>query len=90
IGWGTGAEEQRRYINENSSFTVGLWWSICIRWIIPMGILWMIFTEIQERAVPYGSFGLRSQEFLFGWLLIIILPIIADILATISGKKELD
>ncbi len=88
IGWGTGAEEQRQYINKNSSFNVGLWWSICIRWIIPMGILWMIFTEIQERAVPYGSFGLRSQEFLFGWLLIILLPIVADILASVSGKKE--
>lgn len=88
IGWGTGAEKQRQYINENSSFNVGLWWSICIRWIIPMGILWMIFTEIQERVVPYGSFGLRSQEFLFGWLLIILLPIVADILASVSGKKE--
>ncbi len=90
IGWGTGAEEQRQYINKNSSFNIGLWWNICIRWIIPMGILWMIFTEIQERAVPYGSFGIRSQEFLFGWLLIILLPIIGDILASVRGTKELE
>lgn len=88
IGWGTGADEQRQYINRNSSFNIGLWWNICIRWIIPMGILWMIFSEIQERAVPYGSFSIRSQEFVFGWLLIILLPIVADILASVKGKNE--
>jgi len=86
IGWGTGADEQRQYINRNSSFSIGLWWNVCIRWIIPMGILWMMFSEIQERAVPYGSFGLRSQEFIFGWLLIILLPIAGDILASAKGE----
>ncbi len=90
IGWGTGAEEQRQYINKNSSFNIGLWWNICIRWIIPMGIIWMIFSEIQQRAVPYGSFLLRSQEFVFGWLLIILLPIISDLLASARGTKELE
>lgn len=89
IGWGTGADEQRQYINSNSSFNIGLWWNICIRWIIPMGILWMIFSEIQERAVPYGSFSIRSQEFIFGWLLIILLPIVGDILASARGSKEM-
>ncbi|MFO8183801.1 MAG: hypothetical protein R6U39_06465, partial [Candidatus Aegiribacteria sp.] len=88
IGWGTGAEEQRQYINRNSSFSIGIWWNICVRWIIPMGILWMIFSEIQDRVIPYGSFGLRSQEFLFGWLLIILLPILADILASARGRVE--
>ncbi len=53
-----------------------------------MGILWMIFSEIQERAVPYGSFAIRSQEFVFGWLLIIILPIVGDILASVKVKNE--
>lgn len=87
IGWGTGANNQRKYINDNSSFNIGLWWNICIRWLIPMGIVWMIYSEILERKVPYGSFGLRSQEFLFGWLLIILLPIIGDILANARGKQ---
>ncbi len=87
IGWGTGADEQRQYINRNSSFKIGLWWNICIRWIIPMGILWMIFSEIQDRAVPYGSFSDRSQEFIFGWLIIILLPIVGDILASVKGKS---
>jgi len=53
-----------------------------------MGIIWMIASEIKDRALPYGSFELRSQEFLFGWLLIILLPIIADILASSKGSNR--
>lgn len=81
IGWSIGAEKQRKYISQNSSFRLGRWWNICIRWLIPMGIVWMLFDEIQARTVPYGSFCLRSQEFLFGWLVMILLPILGDILA---------
>ena len=87
IGWTIGAEKQREYISENSNFRLGQWWNICIRWLIPMGIIWMLFTEIAARKVPYGNFGLRSQEFLFGWLIMLLLPIVADVLASAKGKK---
>ena len=86
IGWSIGAEKQRKYISQNSAFRLGRWWNICIRWLIPMGIIWMLFDEISSRSVPYGSFGLRSQEFLFGWLLIVLLPIVGDILADSKPK----
>ena len=89
VGWGVGARKFRNYISEHSSFNVGQWWSICIRWLIPLGILWMLFNEIRDRSVPYGSFGLRNQEFLFGWLIVILLPIFGDILASARGKKKL-
>jgi len=88
IGWVVGAEKQRDYIAKNSSFNPGQWWSICIRWLIPIGIVWMLFTEISARKVPYGSFGLRSHEFLFGWLIMLLLPIISDILANSKGKGK--
>ncbi len=86
IGWAFGAEKQRTYISDNSSFTLGRWWNICIRWLIPIGILWMLFDEVHSRSTPYGGFGLRSQEFIFGWLIMILLPIVGDILAS---KKHL-
>ena len=86
IGWTIGAEKQREYISENSNFRLGQWWNICIRWLIPMGIIWMLFAEIAARKTPYGSFGLRSQEFLFGWLIMLLLPIVADVLANAKGK----
>ena len=88
IGWGIGAEKQRKYINANSKLQIGQWWNICIRWLIPMSIIWMIYTDIMARHTPYGSFGLRSQEFLFGWLLVILLPIAGDILANLKGNLE--
>lgn len=86
LGWGVGASEQREYINRFSSFHVGPWWDICIRWIIPMGIVWMLYSEIQARTVPYGSFGLRGMEFAFGWLLIILLPILGDLMAGVRSR----
>ena len=88
VGWGIGAEKFRNYMSDNSSFRIGQWWDICIRWLIPLGILWMLFSEIRDRSVPYGSFGLRSQEFLFGWLIIILLPIVGDLLANARGRKR--
>ena len=88
IGWAVGAKKYRDYISDNSNFRIGQWWDICVRWLIPMGILWMLFSEIKARAVPYGNFGLRNQEFVFGWLLIILLPIIGDILANAKGRKQ--
>ncbi len=88
IGWGVGAEKQRKYINVNSNLQIGQWWNICIRWLIPMSIIWMIYTDIMARHTPYGNFGLRSQEFLFGWLLVILLPIAGDLLANMKGNTE--
>ncbi|NLP05478.1 hypothetical protein GX411_05985, partial [Candidatus Fermentibacteria bacterium] len=88
IGWAYGSDRMRKHITQNSSFRVGAWWDICIRWVLPMSILWMLFSEIRERAVPYGSFGLRSQEFLFCWLIIILLPIVADVFAMLPGRKQ--
>lgn len=88
IGWSIGAEEQRKYISRNSSFRLGRWWNICVRWLIPMGIIWMLFDEITCRVVPYGSFGLRSQEFLFGWLLLVLLPIAGDLLAASKPRGD--
>ncbi len=89
IGWGMGAGEMRDYINRNSSIRIGAWWNICIRWIVPMGIIWMLYSAITARAqTAYGSFGLRGQEFAFGWLLIILLPIVGDLLASARGSEE--
>ncbi len=88
IGWSIGAEDQRKYISRNSAFRLGRWWNICVRWLIPMGIIWMLFDEITCRAVPYGSFGLRSQEFLFGWLLLVLLPIAGDLLAASKPRGD--
>lgn len=48
----------------------------------------MLFTEISVREVPHGGFGLRSQEFLFGWLIVILLPMVADLPANAKGKGK--
>lgn len=85
VGWFLPAEKMRTYINANSGIRTGLWWNTSVRWIIPMGMLWMLASEIRARtAGAYGSFELRSQEFLLGWLVVMLLPVVGDLLA--SGK----
>lgn len=89
VGWGFGADRMRKHMNLDSRPRIGGWWDLCIRWVLPMSIIWMLYSEITERAAgAYGSFGLRSQEFLFGWLVIILLPIAADVFSQMEGRKE--
>jgi len=86
IGWAFPAEKMRTYINSNSGMRIGWWWNTSVRWIIPMGMLWMLASELQARsASAYGNFGLRSQDFLLGWLVVLLLPVAGDMLASRKG-----
>ncbi len=85
IGWSYPADKMRSHINSNSAIRIGGWWNTAVRWIIPMGMVWMLAGELHARSAgAYGSFELRSQEFLLGWLVVILLPMVGDLLA--SGK----
>lgn len=87
VGWAMPAEKMRSYINGNSRMRTGWWWNTSIRWVIPMGMVWMVASELQARSQgAYGSFGLRSQEFLLGWLVVILLPVAGDMLASRKGN----
>jgi NSS family neurotransmitter:Na+ symporter len=86
VGWVVSAEKMRAYINGNSTMRIGWWWNTSVRWIIPMGMFWMLASELQARVVSaYGNFGLRSQDFLLGWLVVLILPVAGDMLASRKG-----
>ncbi len=86
VGWALSAEKMRTYINANSSIRTGWWWNTSIRWIIPMGMIWMLASELQARgASAYGNFGLRSQEFILGWLVVMLLPVLGDVFASRKG-----
>ena len=86
VGWAMPAEKMRSYLNANSGLKTGWWWNTSVRWIVPMGMIWMVGSELQARASEaYGSFGLRSQEFILGWLVVILLPVLGDMLASRKG-----
>lgn len=89
IGYYYRAHRMREYVNKLSDFSVGVWWDICIMIITPAAILWLLGAEVKARwQVPYGDGGLRSQEFLFGWLVIILLFVGGIVFAKLRGAKE--
>ena len=89
VGWYFKARRMRSFMNERSKMQVGSWWDIAIKFVLPIAILAMIGFEIHERInAPYGDFGLRSQEFIFGWLVLIIVLALSILFSAIKGSAE--
>jgi neurotransmitter:Na+ symporter, NSS family len=89
VGYYFKSERMREYVNRYSDFGVGKWWNICVMLITPIAICWLLGNEVVARwQEPYGDSGLRSQEFLFGWLVIILIFVVGFILARIPGKDD--
>ena len=62
-------------------------YAICL---VLAGILFMLGFEIHERIkAAYGDFGLRSQEFVFGWGVLILVVVGSLILSVDRGTTEL-
>ena len=56
--------------------------------ITPAAILWLLIAEIVERfKEPYGDAGLRSQEFVFGWLVVILIFAVGILLARTRSRR---
>jgi neurotransmitter:Na+ symporter, NSS family len=89
IGYYFKSEKMREYVNRYSDFGIGKWWNLCIMLITPVAILWLLGNEVVNRwNEPYGDAGLRSQEFVFGWLVIILIFVVGFILSKVKGKED--
>ncbi len=89
IGYYFKSERMRQYVNQLSDFAIGKWWNLCVMFITPLAIIWLLGMEIKARwHEPYGDSGLRSQEFLFGWLIIILVVVVGIILARTRGRAR--
>ncbi len=88
IGYVFKAERMRSYVNDLSSFSVGKWWSVCIMLITPAAILWLLGAQVVERwKEPYGDCAVRSQEFVFGWLVLVLIFVVGLALARARGHR---
>jgi NSS family neurotransmitter:Na+ symporter len=89
VGYYFKSERMRQYVNSLSDFAVGKWWNVCVMVITPAVIAWLLGSEIVARwKEPYGDSGLRSQEFVFGWLIIILIFIVGIVLARTRGQAK--
>jgi len=88
VGWYYKASRMRHFINHHSEGKIGIFWDISVQLILPAFILVMLGFEIYERILnPYGDFANRGQEFVHGWLVLIIILIAAIILSVIKGAS---
>ncbi len=87
IGYFYNHREMREYANSKSDFTIGRWWDFCIKYLTPIVVTILFITNIIDRIKsPYGGYS-RLAEFLGGWLVLIIIIIIAVILYKSKGRE---
>ena len=56
-GWVVGAESFRRYVNSISDWTVGRWWNISIRWIVPSTLTILFVAQLAtDLKTPYENY----------------------------------
>jgi NSS family neurotransmitter:Na+ symporter len=72
IGWLYGAKRIRKFINENSDFEIGRWWDVCVKYITPIILFFMVANTLFERIkTPYEGYP-QWALFLGGWSVVIL------------------
>ena len=86
IGWVFGSGKIKKYVNGLSEFRIGVWWDIFIRFLIPVILGVLILAELLERiGSPYGGYP-RLAEFLGGWMMVLLLPVLGIILMIVKRR----
>jgi NSS family neurotransmitter:Na+ symporter len=87
IGWVFGSGKMRQYVNGLSEFRIGAWWDVFVRFLIPIVLGALILAEVWERIKgPYGDFP-RLAEFLGGWMVVLLLPVVGIILMKVKRRE---
>lgn len=84
IGWIVNPDIVREHTNEISYFKIGKCWNICVKFVTPTILIFMLAQSIiTEIKTPYGGYDL-SALFAYGWSIIGF----GIILALIISKKQ--
>ena len=79
----------KRFFEEKFWYLFDYSWDFCVLIATPFSILLMLVFEINDRIqMPYGDFINRTQEFIFGWLVLLVILVAAITLSSIKGKKS--
>lgn len=87
FGWILGSDQIRDYLNSNTSFKYGKWWSICIKFICPVVLLLIsVTTFIISIKTPYEGYTI-SNLLVGGWGGIGLTIIFGIMMSSIKEKK---
>lgn len=88
IGWIVNPDIVREHTNEISYFKIGKWWNICVKFVTPTILIFMLAQSlITEIKTPYGGYDL-SALFAYGWSIIGFGIIIALIISKKQWKNK--
>ena len=77
-----------RHLNEVSEWKVGALWDVMVMAVAPAALLVFLVVEtVQRYRQTYEGYP-RKLEFLAGWLILILLPVVARALQAIPWTKE--
>ena len=83
-----GCGRLRRHLNEVSEMKVHYAWDVMITAIAPAALLFFLVMEVLHRVQgSYEGYG-RKTEFLGGWLLLILIPILGRIFQALPWVKR--
>ncbi|RMF54759.1 sodium-dependent transporter [Candidatus Woesearchaeota archaeon] len=87
VGWVFGAEKLRKYINEVSDYKIGKWWSFCIKYLIPILLIYLIAVQfVAEMKANYE--GYPNWAIVIGWLVVLVPLAISFIVSYWPEKKK--
>lgn len=87
FGWIFGADQIRDYLNSNTSFKYGKWWSICIKFVCPIVLfLISVTTLITNIKTPYEGYTL-SNLLVGGWGVIGVTIVFGIVMSYIKEKR---
>ena len=88
LGWIFGTDKLKDHVNLNSSFKVGSWWDICIKYVSPILIAWFFINELIDRfKSSYENYG-RIPEFLGGWMVLVMIIVVAVVFSLLKPAKN--
>jgi NSS family neurotransmitter:Na+ symporter len=88
VGWFFRLKVLRKHINRISSFKLGLWWDVLIKYFVPLVLSIILFGDLySELSKPYGGYSWASL-ILIGRDWVLLTLIAAFIIASRSWKTE--
>ncbi len=87
FGYIFGADNMRLWLKGEGEH-LGKWWSIMIRYVSPVILVYLISNELIARIrSPYGGYP-RKAEFLAGWMVLALVIVAGVVLSLLKGAGE--
>jgi NSS family neurotransmitter:Na+ symporter len=80
LGWFYKLEKLRDYSNRYSEVKVGKWWIYLLKYFVPLAVAALIISEAVS-FVTKGYEGYPVKALMFGWMLVVVLPILAILIS---------